>query len=150
MVEQATYALFRLPFFTYFSYSSWWEPLLPSLQSLAIMPSLMALCVLLLPLGSTPLTCVPLAAVQHIPSAAHLLPFRFVLRLHLLTGHVPTEASLDLGSSPVGLRVIQGDVHDVLLLVGPAAILLQRGTERSRLSQKGGHIKWSYKHVDFS
>lgn len=87
----------------------------------------MALCDLVLSLGPTPLTCVPLAAVEHIPSAAHLLPFRFVLRLHLLTGHVATEASLDLGSSPVGLWVIQGDVHDVLLLLRPAALLLLRG-----------------------
>lgn len=94
------------------------------------MPSLTALCDLVLSPGSTPLTCVPLAAVEHIPSAAHLLPFYFVLRLHLLTGHVTTEASLDLCSSPVGLGVIQGDVHDVLFLLGPAALLLVRGPKK--------------------
>lgn len=102
------------------------------------MPSLTALWDLVLPHGSTPLTCVPLAAVEHIPSAAHLLPFCFVLRLHLLTGHVASEASLDLGCSPVGLGVIQGDVHDVLLLLRPAAVLLLRGPKSSDLSQKGG------------
>lgn len=101
------------------------------------MPTLTALCDLVLSHGSTPLTCVPLAAVEHIPSAAHLLPFCFVLRLHLLTGHVATEASLDLGSSPVGLRVIQWDVHDVLLLLGPAAVLLLRASKSRSLSQTG-------------
>lgn len=104
------------------------------------MPSLTALCDLVLSRSSTQLTCVPLAAVEHIPSAAHLLPFCFVLRLHLLTGHVATEASLDLGSSPVGLWVIQRDVHDVLLLLGPAAILLLRGPKSSSLSQKGSRL----------
>lgn len=97
----------------------------------------MALCDLLLSLSPTTLTWVPLAAVEHIPSAAHLLPFRFVLRLHLLTGHVTTEASLDLGSSPVGLRVIQWDVHDVFLLLGPAALFLLRRPQSSSLSQQG-------------
>lgn len=58
-------------------------------------PLTMALCDLLLSHGSIPLTCAPLAAVEHLPSAAHLLPLCFVLGLHLLTGHVSTEAGLD-------------------------------------------------------
>lgn len=97
------------------------------------MPSLVALCDLLLSLGSTPLTCVPLASVERLPSAAHLLPFCFVLWLHLLAGHVATEASLDLGGSLVGLWVVQGDVHDVLLLLGSAALLLLRAPEKVEL-----------------
>lgn len=63
------------------------------------------------------------------PIFLSLLSFCFVLWFHLLTSHVATEASLDLGGSPVGLRVIQGDVHDVLLLLRPAAFLLLTKTE---------------------
>lgn len=100
------------------------------------MPTLMALWDLVLTHGSMPLTCGPLAAVEHIPSAAHLLPFSLVLRLHLLAGHVAAEASLDLGGGPVGLGIIQGDVHDVLLLLGPAAFLLLRGLKREVARQR--------------
>lgn len=100
------------------------------------MPTLTALWDLVLTHGSTPLTCGPLAAVEHIPSAAHLLPFGLVLRLHLLAGHVATEAGLDLGGGPVGLRIIQGDVHDVLLLLGPAAFLLLRGLKKEVARQR--------------
>lgn len=71
------------------------------------------------------------------PSAAYLLSFRFVLRLQLLTGHVAAEASLDLGGGPVGFGIIQGDVHDILLLLGPAAILLLRRPNHRGFSQKG-------------
>lgn len=40
------------------------------------------------------------------PILRSLLPLCFVLGLHLLTGHVSTEAGLDLGSCPVCLRVV--------------------------------------------
>ena len=69
------------------------------------------------------LTCVPLAAVEGLTAAAHLLA-RLVARLELLPGHVATEARLDFGSRLVGLWVIQGDVHDVLFLLRMAAFLL--------------------------
>ena len=92
--------------------------------------------IILSPLASTPLTCAPLAAVECLPSAAHLLPFRFLLRLHLLAGHVAAEAGLDLGGGLVGLGVVQGDVHDVLLLLlGPAALLLLQRAARCQGQQ---------------
>lgn len=139
MVKWATYA--HLPFVTYRSYNSWFRPPLSSLQSPATRPSSTALCHLILSRGSTPLTCV--TCLTSLPlstslGAAHLLPFCFVLGLHLLAGHVATETSLDLCSSPVGLWVVQWDVHDVLLLLGPAALLLQRGSESGTLSEMEG------------
>lgn len=76
--------------------------------------------------GSTLLTCCPLVAVRRI---THLLPLGLVLRLHLLAGHVAAEAGLDLSGGPVGLRIVQWDVHDVLLLLGPAALLLLKESE---------------------
>lgn len=69
------------------------------------------------------LTCVPLASVERLTSAAHLLP-GFITGFQLLPGHMATEPSLDLGSCLVGLWVIQGDVHDVLFLLWLAALLL--------------------------
>lgn len=69
------------------------------------------------------LTCVPLAAVERLTSAAHLLP-GFITGFQLLPGHVATETCLDLGSCLVGLWVIQGDVHDVLFFLRLAALLL--------------------------
>ena len=84
----------------------------------------------LIPLASTPLTCDPLAVAECLPSA-HLLPFGLLLWLHLLAGHVAAEAGLDFGGGLVGFRVVQGDVHDVLLLLlGSAALpLLHRAPD---------------------
>lgn len=75
-------------------------------------------------------------SLHPLPRAAYLLPFRFVLRLQLLTGHVAAEASLDLGGGPVGFGIIQGDVHDILFLLGPAAILLLRRANHRGFSLK--------------
>jgi len=93
------------------------------------------------PLASTPLTCAPLAAVERLPCAAHLpAAFRFLLGLHLLAGHVTAEAGLDLGGGLVGLGVIQGDVHDVLLLLlRPAALLLLHTAPKGQGSGDTAH-----------
>lgn len=77
------------------------------------------------------LTCVPLAPVESLTSAAHLLP-GLITGFQLLPGHVASETCLDLGGCLVGLWVIQGDVHDVLFLLRLVALLL--------LSQKPNRI----------
>lgn len=59
---------------------------------------------------------------------AHL--FSGLLILHFLSGHVTTKACLDLGGCLICSRVIQWDVHDVLVrwLVAPLLIGEKRGT----------------------
>lgn len=63
---------------------------------------------------------------------AHL--FSWLVILHLLPSHVTPEASLDLSGSLVGGRVVQWDIHDVLVLWLSAALL------EGRKQCEGGHV----------